>query len=97
MASAVARVGEWAMSWLPVQEEDRDAAAHERSYASYELALVRLRRVAALVGVARDEHEVGFVARRVVDDLIEDAKEVDKPCGKAQVRTAVDARREIRG
>ena len=80
------------MSVVAREQEDGDAAIHQGCEASRELALVRLRRVAALVGVAGDEDEVGVVAVRVVDHLVEGAEKVEEARGEAKVRAPVDGR-----
>ena len=77
------------------QQEDRDAAPHQRRQPPRELPLVRLRRVPALVRVPRDEHQVRPVLRRVVHHLVERAKKVQQPRRQPQVRPPVNARRKV--
>jgi len=78
-------------------EEDGDAGPGEAGQALGELPLVRLGGLAALVGVAGEEDQVGLVGDGVGDELVEGAEEVDEARRVAQVAPAVLARREPAG
>ena len=75
-------------------EERGDARCREARDAPRELALVGLRGVARLVGVAREEDEVDTAVDGVVDGVVHRGEEVEEARVNAEVLRAVDARRE---
>ena len=68
------------------QQEYRNAGAGKLRHATRELPLVRLGRVAALVRVAAEEHQVDGVIDGVVHQLIVSVEEVSQAGGKPRLR-----------
>ena len=71
------------------QQEGGDSLGREPGNALGELALVGLGRVAALVGITAEQHEVDAVVDGEVDGLVEGVEEVHEPGRQAGV--GVDA------
>ena len=58
------------------QQEDRYARRRDAKEAAGKLPLVSLGRVAALVGVASQQHQVHAVGERIVHNLVQGSQEV---------------------
>ena len=79
ISSEVALPKTWGRVVVADQQEGGDSLVREPDYAPGELPLVGLRRVAALVGVAAEQHEVDAVVYSEVDGLVEGVEEVHEP------------------